>query len=82
MQNKIIVCGLVSLALIAILAGGADSGLVLYFKFDEDNEKVRDQSGRGNDGYWVGAPCMKQASKARRPDSAARTPISLHLRPS
>ncbi|MEI6218845.1 MAG: hypothetical protein WCP86_08080, partial [bacterium] len=41
---------------VAVLAGGSDGGLVVYYTFDaeEDSQKTRDQGGGGNDSAWVG----------------------------
>ncbi len=50
---------------IALMAGKADSGLVLHYTFDEDGEKVRDQSGRGNDGDGVGAPVYDAGGRGK-----------------
>ncbi|MEI8373810.1 MAG: LamG domain-containing protein [Planctomycetota bacterium] len=50
---------------ITFMPGKADSGLVLHYTFDDDNEKVRDQSGRGNDGYWVGTPVYEAGVKGK-----------------
>jgi hypothetical protein len=50
---------------IAFMAGSTDGGLVLFYTFDEDSAKVRDQSGRGNDAYWVGAPVYEAGAKGK-----------------
>lgn len=41
---------------VVFMGGGKDGGLVLHYTFDDDNEKISDQSGLGNDATWVGAP--------------------------
>jgi len=51
------------------------NGLVLYYSFDKDeNGKVIDKSGKGNHGYWVGAPMygagvQGQAARFRSKDT-------------
>jgi len=52
---------------IAVLAGGFDDGLVVYYTFDaeEDSQRIRDQSGGGNDSVWVGAPQYGEGVKGK-----------------
>lgn len=50
---------------IDVWTGGGDAGLVLYYTFDEDTDKIQDRSGRGHDGYWVGAPAYDAGLKGQ-----------------
>jgi len=50
-----------------VLSGGAlNHGLVLHYSFDKDEGgKVVDESGMGNDGYWVGVPMYEAGIKGQ-----------------
>lgn len=52
---------------VSVLSGGLSGGLVLHYTFDEDEAagNVKDSSGRGNDGYTVGAVKYETGRKGK-----------------